>query len=84
MRSHHLAGVVLAMLPLAVLPVEGRAGRSAPQVTSYFQLRGTDREGDDPYLSLRRLKLMVSGALGEREGYYAQLLYKANNGSRTD
>jgi hypothetical protein len=71
--------VVLLGLPWAV-----RADQTAPQVTSYFQVRLTDPIDQEAYLSLRRLKLMVQGGLGADAGYYFQALYKSNNQSSTD
>lgn len=83
--------VRLSLASLCALAVAGsglglaaRADGRGPTITSYYQLRLTDPTNGDTYGSIRRLKMMVQGQLDKRTRYYGQVLYKANNRSRTD
>lgn len=74
----------VSVLLLLCLPLAGYADDAVPKVSSYFQLRLTDPADGASYLSLRRLKVMVEGGLGDDAGYYFQALEKSGNRSSTD
>ena len=85
--------LIILFLPFTVLAASrvpgldpGTAGRyrAIHSWQSYFQVRYTDPEDKDGYVSLRRLKLYGQGPVSGSWSYYVQFLYKANNYSVTD
>ncbi len=76
--------LALGLLAAAVATRSAGCDPPGPRVQSYVQLRVTDTDREDPYLAIRRLKLVVQGPWSEHGGYFAQLLCKDGNRSATD
>ena len=83
--SLFLPAAVLAASRSPGLDPVAPAGYRAPlSWQGYFQVRYTDPEDKDCYVSLRRLKLYGQGPISGSWSYYIQFLYKANNLSASD
>ena len=85
--------LIILLLPFTVLAASRGPGlnpetagryRAFHGWQGYFQVRYTDPEDKEGYVSLRRLKLYGQGPISGNWSYYVQFLYKANNYSVTD
>ncbi len=78
--------VLMVIAPVGALAQEhGPLASWWPRLTSYMQLRYTGRAPGRDAWGLRRSKLIFDGgSTQKRARYHVQVIYKHNNGSRTD